>query len=272
HTVTVNYGSECTTEIVVNVAAGREFSASITNPVNISCFGGNDGGFVVNASNFDPIIGFAYSVNGVEYAGPFTGPQTVSGLTAQVHNVAVWDLRDVDCDIPLTQDLTEPAVLTATASITTPFTCDNTGATITVVAGGGTPSYEYSLDGTTYQTSAIFMDVAAGSYTITVRDANLCSFTLPAPITVDVPEAPVFTATPIACYSGNNDGEIVVNVTGGNGGLLFSINGGPFQAPNPVTADTYTFTNLGSGDYTIEVKDQYGCTVPAQTINIAREL
>src|SRR5690606_27417300 len=112
----------------------------------------------------------------------------------------------------------------------------------------------------------------AGTYTITVRDANLCSFTLPTSITVETPEAPVFTATPNACYSGNNDGEIVVNVTGGNGGLLFSINGGPFQAPNPVTADTYTFTNLGSGDHTIEVKDQYGCTVPAQTINIAPEL
>src|SRR5690606_1366539 len=259
HTITVNYGSECTTDIVVNVAAGREFSASITNPVNISCFGGNDGGFVVNASNFDPIIGFAYSVNGVDYAGPFTTPQTGSGLTAQVHNVVVWVLRDVDCDITLTQDLTEPAALTATASITAPFTCDNTGATITVLASGGTPGYMYSLDGINYQSPAIFTNVPAGIYTITVRDANLCSITLPASITVETPEAPVFTATPIACYSGNNDGEIVVSVTGGNGGLLFSINGGPFQAPNPVTSDTYTFTNLGSGDHTIEVKDQYGC-------------
>src|SRR5690606_17167216 len=31
HTITVNYGSECTTEITVNVASGREFSATITN-------------------------------------------------------------------------------------------------------------------------------------------------------------------------------------------------------------------------------------------------
>src|SRR5690606_35155952 len=122
--------------------------------------------------------------------------------------------------------------------------CDNTGATITVVAGGGTASYEYSLDGTTYQTSAIFMDVAAGSYTITVRDANLCSFTLPAPIIIELPEAPVFTVTPTACYSGNNDGTITVEVTSvpGNGNYQFSLNGGPWRTPNPVDAIIYTFT------------------------------
>src|SRR5690606_19845893 len=62
------------------------------------------------------------------------------------------------------------------------------------------------------------------------------------------------------------------NVTGGNGGLLFSINNGPFQAPNPTTANTHTFNNLGAGDYIINVKDQFGCTVSAQTITIAPEL
>src|SRR5690606_28799902 len=112
HTVTVNYGSECTTDIVVNVAAGRAFNATITNPVNISCFGGNDGSFVINATNFGA-GGFEYSLDGgITFVGPFTTSQTVPGLVADTHSVEV---RDVDeptaCSVILNQQLTEPAVL-----------------------------------------------------------------------------------------------------------------------------------------------------------------
>src|SRR5690606_6617075 len=177
HTITVNYGSECTTEITVNVASGREFSATITNPVNISCFEGTDGSFIINATNFGA-GGFEYSLDGgTTFVGPFTTSQTVPSLMADTHNVEV---RDVDeptaCTVTLNQVLTEPLELTATASITAPFTCDpnNTGATITVVPGGGTPGYTYSLNGGVYQSSPIFRNVAAGDHTITVMDANLC--------------------------------------------------------------------------------------------------
>ncbi|TDQ24039.1 FISUMP domain-containing protein [Tenacibaculum caenipelagi] len=42
---------------------------------------------------------------------------------------------------------------------------------------GGVEPYEYSIDGTTFQTSDTFTDVESGDYTLTVRDANTCTST-----------------------------------------------------------------------------------------------
>ena len=171
HTITVDYGSSCTTDIAVNVANGRAFNASISAPVNVSCFGGSDGGFTINGSNFGA-GGFEYSINGAPFAGPFTTSQTISGLTAQAYSI---DIRDVNnptgCVLTLNETLTEPTAITATASITTAFTCDNSGATITAVASGGTPTYTYQLETNTgtilraYQASAIFTNVPANAAT-----------------------------------------------------------------------------------------------------------
>jgi len=48
------------------------------------------------------------------------------------------------------------------------------GNTVTIGVSGGTPPYEYSLDGTTWQASNVFMNVPRGNHIIHVRDANRC--------------------------------------------------------------------------------------------------
>lgn len=50
--------------------------------------------------------------------------------------------------------------------------------TVEATATGGTAPYEYSLDGTTFQTATTFSDVAAADYTLTVKDANACTATV----------------------------------------------------------------------------------------------
>src|SRR5690606_24184594 len=77
------------------------------------------------------------------------------------------------------------------------------------------------------------------------------------------PEAPTFSVTPTACYSGNNDGTIEVDVTSipGNGNFQFSFNGG-LTWMNPNTIPTkHIFTGLANGPYTIDVEDGFGCVV-----------
>lgn len=49
-----------------------------------------------------------------------------------------------------------------------------TGTTVTVTAGGGTPPYEYSLDGVTWQSSNVFMNVPRGNHVMHVRDSKQC--------------------------------------------------------------------------------------------------
>src|SRR6056297_3403290 len=282
----VEYSPDCFVDTTVVIQGGNAFAASITAFDNLDCNGDGTGSITIDAANYGA-GGFQYNINGGAFVGPFTAAQTITGLNAQAHNIIVQDVNDpTSCSIPLSQVLTEPAVVEVNAAITAQFTCDNTGATITATGTGGTPTYQYQLeisDDTdltvpyvniisverTFQNSPIFTNVPASnageSYVVRVRDANNCEDVIDTAIIVTGPELIVFDATPTACYSGNNDGSIVVNVTGGNGGYQFRLDGGPWRAPVPANATTYTFQGLSNGSYDVEVRDQFGCPLASNT-------
>ncbi|WP_370897545.1 T9SS type B sorting domain-containing protein [Chryseobacterium gossypii] len=48
------------------------------------------------------------------------------------------------------------------------------GQTVTITAGGGTPPYEYSLDGINWQSSNVFQNVPRGNHIAYVRDSKRC--------------------------------------------------------------------------------------------------
>ncbi len=48
------------------------------------------------------------------------------------------------------------------------------GSTVKVGVSGGTPPYEYSLDGVIWQSSNVFYNVPRGSHNVFVRDSKLC--------------------------------------------------------------------------------------------------
>lgn len=285
-TLRVEYSPDCFVDTSVSIQDGNAFEASITAFDNLDCNGDSTGSITIDAANYGA-GGFQYNVNGSAFVGPFTSIQTITALNAQTHNIVVQDVNEpTSCTIPLSQVLTEPAAVQVNAAITTQFTCNNTGATITASTTGGTPTYQYQLEISddadlsapynsiisverTYQNSHIFTNVPASSvgesYVVRVRDTNNCEDVIDAAIIVTGPELIVFDTTPTACYTGNNDGSIVVNVTAGNSGYQFSLDGGPWRAPTPTTATTYTFEDLSNGTYTIEVRDQFGCPLVSNT-------
>lgn len=275
HTITVDYGSECTVDTSVQVEPGNSFDASVIGFTNLSCNADASGTVSFEVENFDTANGFEYSVNGGSFLGPqTTSPVTVSGLNAGTVTIVVRDVLDTSCSVTLSQNIIEPAAIAASATISSAYTCSNTGATITASASGGTPTYQYQLEDnsggiiTAYQTGATFTSITAGDYIIRVRDTNGCEDPIDTVITITDPDTVVFTATPTACYSGNSDGSIFVDVSDGNGRYQFSINGGPWFTPTPNTNTTYTFNNLTSGNYTIDVKDQFGCIGIQQNVTI----
>jgi hypothetical protein len=58
---------------------------------------------------------------------------------------------------------------------TSPTSCSSNDGTITASATGGTLALTYSKDGITFQSSNIFLNLAAGPYTINVKDARGCT-------------------------------------------------------------------------------------------------
>src|SRR5690606_29777142 len=134
---------------------------------------------------------------------------------------------------------------------------DNGTLTIGAVTGGTAP-YTYSVNGSPFTATASYTDLAAGSYTVIVRDANGCEFTATIAVaTADGPSDVDINAVDATC--GTDNGTLTIGtVTGGVAPYTYSVNGSPFTA-------TTSYTDLAAGSYTVIVRDANGCEFTATT-------
>lgn len=209
---------------------------------------------------------YAWTISGGGGAiasGQGTNSITVNwGATPNTYTITVTETNGCVTATPVTLNVnvscggcTPPTIIGTTV---TPDTCGKSVGTITVngIAGGAGGPYEYSKDGTTFQPSNVFANLATGSYTIRFTDdsAKICRDSVTVFVgTVDGPSISSTTpVNPTVCDSSN--GSITINATGGTGTLNYSIDGGAtFQASN-------TFSALDTGVYNIVVRDAAGCT------------
>lgn len=271
-----------TTDITVVIEANKQFSTTLLGTTDPSCNGSSDGAIRFEVLNFDAATGFEYSTDGgTNWTTSLVSPITTSAtLVDGTYNVLIRKISDTSCTSDFDATLTQPATIVPQLNQTAEYTCFNTGATLLASATGGAPAYEYQLENTSgtiivaYQTNTDFTSITDGDYFVRVRDQNNCDVVSTTVITVVPPSGIVFDVTPTACYSGVNDGSLLVNVTAGNGNYEFRINAGPWLAPVPATDTTYTFSGLAAGSYDVEVKDQFGCPVASniQTVDISPKL
>lgn len=137
--------------------------------------------------------------------------------------------------------------------------CVGAGA-ISVLGSGGEEPYEYSIDGAGFQSAAEFSNVASGSYTVTIRDANDCTATTQAVVGGDVSVIAVTTTLEDAGGCNGSDGQITVTAAGGDGNYEYSVDGGGFGSSN-------IFADLGHGAHAVEVRDGDGCST-TRSVNI----
>lgn len=270
-----------TQTLSLQVDPGNAFEANLTGYTDISCNSANDGSISFEVKNFDATAGFEYSFDGgstwtPSTTSPVTGP-SILGPGSQ--SVLVRKADDTSCTQTLTQNITEPTLLTLTASATIQPSCTDQIGQITAVPNGGTPSYEYALEdgsGTLIQNfpnpdGPVFKGLAPGDYRILVRDLGGCTANS-ALVTLNQPMDLDYSITSTACYDGGNNASIQLDIVSGNGGYLFQLNGGTWTAPTPASNTTFTFSGLSNGTYTVNVKDALGCTGTAETVIIAPNL
>ena len=250
HTIIVTDGIGCITNTInVTIAAGPALTTT-ANKTDVSCNGGANGSITVA----QPVIGTApyeYSLDGTIWQSS----NIFNGLTAG--NYTVFYRESNGCQGTLSITVAEPATLTASSAFV-PVVCNgqNNGI-ITITSGGGITPYEYSINGGTNWQSSNLFNVAAGSHTIIIRDANNCTTTQ----TVTVTEPAVLSASsangPASC-DGGNDGVITITAAGGNAGYEYSIDGGANWQTNNVF-------NVGPGNFTVTVRDNLNCTTSFPT-------
>ena len=242
-TITDALGCTASTSVTINEPTALNATQTPTDP---SCFGVCDGSIVVNAPT-GGTPGYTYNING----GTFGGSGTFNGLCDGTYNIIVEDANG--CQFNLSNIvLTEPTDVTLAEVSNSPATCGVNNGSLEVVAGGGTPGYQYDIGGA-QQGSPIFNGLASGTYTVTVTDANGCTETVNVNVGSSAGPVPfVDVIDPVTC-AGALTGSVTIGVTG-NGPFQFSIDGGTnWQGSN-------VFNNVPSGAFCVDVEDANGCT------------
>ena len=134
---------------------------------------------------------------------------------------------------------------------------------ITLTVNQGTPPYAFQWNGPGgYQSNAQNISgLAAGTYSVTVTDANGCTATQSTSLIGPALNI-TLNASNISCY-GQNDGSISVNVNGTNPPFSLLWNG-----PNGFVSASPGLNALSAGTYDLTVTDAANCSVSRQVIII----
>lgn len=252
YTVSILDSNQCLQNQTIVITEPQVLGLQLLSQNNVDCNGNATAS--INLSGTGGTAPYLYSLNGStpQSSGSF------SGLAAGNYTINIQD--DSACTANLLISITEPVSLTASINTQINVDChgNNTGS-VDILASGGTAPYSFSIDGLNFVSSSLFGNLAVGSYTIDIRDANNCATS----VSVVITEPPVLTATvtnriDVDCF-GNNTGSLTIVGGGGTTPYTFSINQGPFVSSG-------TFNNLFAGLYTLTVQDAQGCLVSVDSM------
>ncbi|MFO0355995.1 MAG: choice-of-anchor L domain-containing protein [Sphingobacteriaceae bacterium] len=228
---------------------------------NITCKGASTGSISLSSSGGTPA--YSYLWNGpVSYT---SNSQNINGLIAGIYTITVSDVNS--CTGTSTISLSEPNTLTITVASPTVaggfnITCNglNNGA-INLNITGGTTAYTYTWSGPSSYSSTTQnpVNLAAGSYTVVIKDANNCitnntiNLTQPLPLTTSVSSGTVIGGYNITCF-GQKNGSVILNVNGGTTAYSFAWTG-----INAFTSSSQNLSGIVAGSYSVQVTDANGC-------------
>lgn len=246
YTVTYDDAVSCTPPqtVTVTVAAGGGGLTVAATQTDITCFGGCNGAANVNVTGGSPPITY----NWAPAPGGGQGSPNATGLCAGTYTCTMTD--NTGCTATQSFTITQPTALAAT-STSTPSSCGNPNGSVTVNPSGGAGGYTYLWTPGNYTTATV-SSLNAGTYNVTVTDANGCTTTSSVTIANSSAIAATNSVTDVLC-NGGTTGSATVTVTGNNGSVNYT------WAPNVSSAATAS--NLGAGTYVVTATDATGCSV-----------
>jgi uncharacterized repeat protein (TIGR01451 family) len=258
YSVTITDAKGCTEEISAIEVDEPDAALAISGvETHVSCFDGNDGNIILTVEGGTATYTYSWS-NGAT-------TKDLENISAGTYTVLVTDANG--CTATNTFTINQPTLLTASA-VPTAVTCYGlANGSIALTVGGGTTAYTYQWTTTngiipvgqvTVQNPT---GLTAGTYNVTVTDANGCTIQASAVVTQPTKILVSGAVTNLNCF-GDDDGQISLNVSGGT----------PGESPEP--AYTYSWSHdaalnsptasgLTVGTYTATVTDVNGCSTQA---------
>lgn len=260
YTVAVTDAAGCNiAPLAFTIAEPTPITAATTNGA-VLCFGDCDGSVSVLASGGTAPYTYLWN-DGAAQTTP-----VASNLCAGSYDVIVTDANGC-ASLAFTADVTEPAAITLNTITSTDASCGGVcDGTATITTTGGTGAYSYLWNDPLAQTTQTAIALCAGTYDVTVTDANGCSLA-PQSVTVNEPTSLIVsvTTTDESCFA-VCDGTATAVIVGGTG-LITT------QWDDPSIQTSVTASGLCGGTYTVDVTDANGCTASANgTVNSAVDI
>jgi hypothetical protein len=206
---------------------------------------------------------YEYNVN----SGGWTNSGRHDGLPAGKYDIQVADANG--CSVvgtivipPFVPGETVPRPAISASVIKTPDCFGGNNGAIAVTASGGRPPYAYSVDRVNWTSNTTITGLAAGTYTVYVRDSLNRRITTGPAVSLANPDRLTATAVMTAAISvaGASNGAVRIEANGGSTPYQYSIDArNTYQYNN-------TFTDLQAQLYTFYVKDGKGCEATASIL------
>ncbi|WP_431157739.1 T9SS type B sorting domain-containing protein [Winogradskyella poriferorum] len=224
---------------------------------------------------------YAVSINGGAFA-----PQGATGstfaYTASTDGTYQFEITDGNGCTALSQEITisqlsPPVIDLITQSQDILCNGDSNGSIdITIDPNAGTPPYTINVfnDTSGFDYGTQTSNLPAGSYTITLTDANACTDT--ETVVINEPDAIIvnYSTVDITCSAGGvSQGSVIIDsVTGGTAPYNYFVtgtNGYSNSELNATGSTSVSFDVVDFGLYQINVVDANGCSVLVQDVLVA---
>jgi gliding motility-associated-like protein len=206
-----------------------------------TCYGSSDGSAAISVTGG---VG-AYSIL---WETGNTTPQ-LSNVPVGYYDVTVTDANNcIVSDTIFVGQPSQPIILNTSVI---PGNCGNGAGAVSVTAVGGTGILSYSWNSLPAQTTPVANGLMAGTYTVTVTDANNCIQTASATLAPYAPITAVVDSVHAATCFGGSDGNVFLTISGGAQPYTYQFGTGP-QSTLPA--------NLAAGTYNMTINDVNGCS------------
>jgi gliding motility-associated-like protein len=240
YSVTIMDANGCSSTSSATVVEPTILLAASVVDSNITCNGFADGGASASATGGTAPYTYAWS-NSATTA-------SITGVMAGTYSVTIMDANG--CSSTTASTVTEPTILVAASVVDSNTTCNgfaNGGATAS--ATGGTMPYTYSWSNSA--TTASITGVLAGTYSVTIMDANGCSSISSSTVT----QPAILAITTVV------DSNITCNGFANGGATASASNGtAPYTYAWSNSATTASITGVTAGTYSVTIMDANGCT------------
>ena len=270
YSVTVRDNNNCTAlASVIITQPTAALSSSVTTQTNVSCYGTSIGSFSIQAAN--GTAPYQYALGSGAYGNATIGAYTQSGVAAGSYTVNIKDANG--CTASQTVIITQPsAALSSSITAQVNISCfgASTGS-FTIQAANGTAPYQYALGSGAYgnATTGAYSQstIAAGSYTVNIKDAKGCTTSQIINITQPIAalSSSITAQTNVSCF-GMSTGSFSIQAANGTAPYQYALGNGAY---GNTTAGAYSLSDIAAGTYIINIRDAKGCTT-TQTVIITQ--